>query len=120
MFSRPPTMSGETSSVSSVSKLRQVSALGTGMGWPAAMVPMIGTGAPSARLQELDGARDLAVTPDVALLLQDAQVVVHHRGGADVAGLLDLADARRVVVLVDEPLDEPEDPPLLRRELLHS
>ncbi len=64
-------------------------------------------------MQELDGARDLTVAADVPRLLEGAQVVVDDRSGADVAGFLDLTDAGRVVVLIDERADEFEDPLLL-------
>src|SRR5581483_9358064 len=76
-------------------------------------------GTPAARRRQLDAARDLAIAPDQALLLQYAQIVVDDGGGADAAGLLDLADAGRVVVLIDKVPDRPQDTVLLRRKLLH-
>src|SRR5690606_9925991 len=73
-------------------------------------------GAAAARalaVQQLDGARDLAVAADEAALLEALEVVVHDRGGRDVAARLNVTDRRRVVVIRNECLEELEDRLLL-------
>ena len=72
-----------------------------------------------APVEELYGPRHLTVTADVALALQLLQVVVHHGGGANAAPLLDLTDARGVVMLAYEVADEAQDVPLLARKFPH-
>jgi hypothetical protein len=65
--------------------------------------------APTLRTQHLDTAGDLAVAPDHPLLLELAEVVIDNRSAADAAALLDVANARGVVLVLDEGSKEIED-----------
>ena len=65
---------------------------------------------------ELDGAGDVGVAADVAVALEQAEVVVDDRGGADAAGELDLANGRHVAAIGVVLAQEVEDLLLARRD----
>src|SRR5262249_44192880 len=66
---------------------------------------------------QLQAARNLAVTADATLTLQDLEVVVHHGRGRDPDLIANLADARRVAPLVHVGLDVLQDVLLALRKL---
>ena len=83
-----------------------------GSGSPAAMLPRTGTRriwgpeAPRQPVRQLDSAGHARLPAEVALTVQDLEVVVDHRSGADLAARLDVPDGRWVVVVVQEVADE--------------
>ena len=70
----------------------------------------------AAFVQQLDAPGHFRPAVQVAVPVQQAQVVVHHRGGADGAGFLNIPHRRGQAVVLDKGLDELQDPPAAGRQ----